>query len=95
MSAVMIKIGIYGIIRTVFDFSGFGMSPDFAWWGMLLVTAGSVSALIGVLYAVVERDIKRALAFSRRKHWDNPNWPWTVCCFSASFHLTALSVLGT
>lgn len=64
MSAVMIKLGIYGMIRTIFDFSGFGASPDFAWWGVLLVGAGSASAVIGVLYAVVERDIKRALAFS-------------------------------
>ena len=64
MSAVMIKMGIYGIIRTVFDFAGFGASPDYAWWGVLMVIAGSASALIGILYAVIERDIKRALAFS-------------------------------
>lgn len=47
MSAVMIKIGIYGMIRTIFDFSGFGMSPDFAWWGMLLV-AGACACSGGI-----------------------------------------------
>ncbi len=63
MSAVMIKIAIYGLVRTTFDFAG-PSSPDSAWWGLLLIAAGSASALIGVLYAAIEKDIKRALAFS-------------------------------
>jgi hydrogenase-4 component B len=63
MSAVMLKVAIYGLVRTIFDFSGIGPSQDFTWWGILMFAAGSVSSLIGVLYAVVEHDIKRALAF--------------------------------
>jgi hydrogenase-4 component B len=94
MSAVMIKIGIYGMIRTVFDFSGFGMSPDFAWWGMLLVAAGSASALIGVLYAVVEHDIKRALAFHSIENIGIILIGLGLSVVFASFHLTALSVLA-
>jgi hydrogenase-4 component B len=94
MSAVMIKIGIYGMIRTIFDFSGFGMSPDFAWWGMLLVAAGSASALIGVLYAVVEHDIKRALAFHSIENIGIILIGLGLSVVFASFHLTALSVLA-
>ncbi|HEX2614093.1 MAG TPA: hydrogenase 4 subunit B [Nitrososphaera sp.] len=63
MSAVMIKIAIYGLVRVTFDFAG-PSSADSAWWGLLLIAAGSASALIGVLYAAIEKDIKRALAFS-------------------------------
>nr|AIC14919.1 hydrogenase 4, membrane subunit [Nitrososphaera viennensis EN76] len=63
MSAVMVKVAIYGLVRTTLDFAVPG-SPDSAWWGMLMVVAGSVSALIGVLYAAIEKDIKRALAYS-------------------------------
>ena len=94
MSAVMIKIGIYGMIRTIFDFSGFGMSPDFAWWGMLLVAAGSASALIGVLYAVVEHNIKRALAFHSIENIGIILIGLGLSVVFASFHLTALSVLA-
>jgi hydrogenase-4 component B len=63
MSAVMIKVAIYGLVRVTFDFAG-PSSPDSSWLGMLMVVAGSVSALIGVLYAAIEKDIKRALAYS-------------------------------
>jgi hydrogenase-4 component B len=94
MSAVMIKIGIYGMIRTIFDFSGFDMSPDFAWWGMLLVTAGSASAIIGVLYAVVEHDIKRALAFHSIENIGIILIGLGLSVVFASFGLTALSVLA-
>jgi len=59
MSGVMIKLGIYGLIRVVFDFLGGGP----AWWGALLLTAGSLSALLGVLYALMEHDLKRLLAY--------------------------------
>jgi hydrogenase-4 component B len=59
MSGVMIKLGIYGLIRVLFDFLGGGP----AWWGGVLLTVGSVSALLGVLYALVEHDLKRLLAY--------------------------------
>lgn len=94
MSAVMIKIGIYGMIRTIFDFSGFGMSSDFAWWGMLLIAAGSASAVIGVLYAVVEHDIKRALAFHSIENIGIILIGLGLSVVFASFNLTALSVLS-
>lgn len=94
MSAVMIKIGIYGMIRTIFDFSGFGASPDFAWWGMLLIAFGSASAIIGVLYAVVERDIKRTLAFSSIENIGIILIGLGLSVVFASFQLTAFAVLA-
>ena len=94
MSAVMIKIGIYGVIRTIFDFSGFGASPDFAWWGMLLIVFGSASSIIGVLYAVVERDIKRALAFSSIENIGIILIGLGLSVVFASFQLTAFSMLA-
>jgi hydrogenase-4 component B len=60
MSGVMIKLGVYGLVRVTFDLLGGGP----AWWGGLLLAAGSVSALLGVLYALMERDLKRLLAYS-------------------------------
>jgi hydrogenase-4 component B len=94
MSAVMIKIGIYGMIRTIFDFNGFGISPDFAWWGMLLIVFGSASAIIGVLYAVVERDIKRALAFSSIENIGIILIGLGLSIVFTSFQLTAFAVLA-
>ena len=60
MSGVMIKLGIYGLLRVVVDFLG----PGPTWWGGLVLLAGSVSALAGVLYALTENDLKRLLAYS-------------------------------
>lgn len=63
MSAVMLKIAIYGMVRFLFDFNSVA-SPDYAWWGLLLIGFGGVSSVFGILYAMVENDIKRGLAFS-------------------------------
>ncbi len=60
MSGVMIKIGGYMVIRVAFDFLG----ADVLWWGILVLVVGIVSALIGIIYAVVESDMKKMLAFS-------------------------------
>jgi hydrogenase-4 component B len=59
MSGVMIKLGIYGLLRVSLDWLGVGPS----WWGATLLIAGAASSLIGVLYALVEHDLKRLLAF--------------------------------
>ena len=94
MSAVMIKIGIYGIVRTVFDLSGFGLSPEYSWWGILMIAVGSVSAIIGVLYAVIEHDIKRALAFSSIENIGIILVGLGLSVVFASFNLTTLSALA-
>ena len=60
MSGVMIKLGVYGLLRVTLDLLGGGPG----WWGGLLLALGSVSALLGVLYALTESDLKRLLAYS-------------------------------
>jgi hydrogenase-4 component B len=62
MSGVMIKVAIYGLALFALDFVA-PTSPADSWLGMLLVAAGATSSLIGVMYAAIEHDIKRALAF--------------------------------
>jgi formate hydrogenlyase subunit 3/multisubunit Na+/H+ antiporter MnhD subunit len=58
MSGVMIKTGIYGILRVV---SFLGAPP--AWWGWTLACIGAVSGVVGVLFALAQHDIKRLLAY--------------------------------
>jgi hydrogenase-4 component B len=60
MSGVMIKLGVMGLLRVGLDWLGVG--PP--WWGVALLLAGTLSAVGGVLYAMVDRDLKRLLAFS-------------------------------
>lgn len=57
MSGVMIKVGLYGIIRFVL------LMPMQTWWGVLILAAGTISAVLGVIYALKEHDIKRLLAY--------------------------------
>lgn len=61
MSGIMIKIAIYGLLRFVFSFMGGEMAW---WWGAAVIILGSLSAIIGALYAIMEKDIKRFLAYS-------------------------------
>jgi hydrogenase-4 component B len=59
MSGVMIKTGIYGLVRTL---TLLGHPED--WWGWLLCTVGLASGLYGVIFALAQRDLKRLLAYS-------------------------------
>ena len=59
MSGIVIKTGIYGMARVFFDFYG----PPPLWAGTLVLAVGVVSALVGVLYALQEHDLKRLLAY--------------------------------
>jgi hydrogenase-4 component B len=60
MSGVMIKLGLYGVVRASFEWLG----PGPLWWGPTLLLVGAVAAVGGVLYALVDRDLKRLLAYS-------------------------------
>ncbi|MGA9452845.1 MAG: proton-conducting transporter membrane subunit [Verrucomicrobiia bacterium] len=58
MSGVMIKTGIYGLLRA---FTFLGMPP--LWWGWGLITIGVTSGVLGVLFALAQHDLKRLLAY--------------------------------
>ena len=59
MSGVMTKVAVYGFVRLVFDLLG----TPLWWWGALVALIGGVTALIGVLHALMEHDLKRLLAY--------------------------------
>jgi len=58
MSGVLIKIGIYGLVRTL---SLLPTPP--VWWAVLLLSLGGVSGVLGVAFAIGQHDIKRLLAY--------------------------------
>jgi len=59
MSGVMIKIALYGLVRVLFEWLG----PVPLWVGLVVLAMGLLSALGGVLYALVQHELKRLLAF--------------------------------
>jgi hydrogenase-4 component B len=60
MSGIMLKTAIYGILRVTFDL----LDDQRWWWGALMLVLGLLTALFGVLFAAVQSDIKRLLAYS-------------------------------
>jgi formate hydrogenlyase subunit 3/multisubunit Na+/H+ antiporter MnhD subunit len=60
MSGVMTKVAIYGFIRIAFDLLG----PPEWWWSLPVLALGGITAALGVLHALLERDLKRLLACS-------------------------------
>jgi hydrogenase-4 component B len=58
MSGVLLKTGIYGLARTA---AGFAHPP--LWWGFVLLALGTVSAVLGVAFAIGQHDVKRLLAY--------------------------------
>lgn len=58
MSGIVIKTGIYGLLRVLLMLGG---AP--AWWGWLVLMIGAASAVLGVLWALAQHDIKRLLAY--------------------------------
>ncbi|HZP94044.1 MAG TPA: hydrogenase 4 subunit B [Burkholderiales bacterium] len=59
MSGVMTKVAVYGFVRIVFDLLG---APNW-WWGAVVPLLGGVTAAMGVLYALMQHDLKRLLAY--------------------------------
>jgi formate hydrogenlyase subunit 3/multisubunit Na+/H+ antiporter MnhD subunit len=60
MSGVMTKVAVYGLIRIVFTLAG----PPAWWWAVVILIIGGVTAVLGVLYALMQSDLKRLLAYS-------------------------------
>ena len=60
MSGVMLKTAIYGLLRVTFDL----LQIQLVWWGVVATTLGLMTALFGVMFAAVQTDMKRLLAYS-------------------------------
>jgi hydrogenase-4 component B len=60
MSGVMLNTAIYGLLRVSFDL----LHTHLWWWGGLLLALGLATALFGVIFAAVQTDMKRLLAYS-------------------------------
>ena len=63
MSGVMLKVAIYGILRFAFDLLAPSAGPLPPSWGWTVIVVGTTSAVLGVLYALQQHDLKRLLAF--------------------------------
>jgi hydrogenase-4 component B len=59
MSGVLIKTGIYGLVRVC----AFGLGVPRLSWGVIVLVVGGLSAVLGVLYALMQHDLKRLLAY--------------------------------
>src|SRR3989339_2027572 len=59
MSGVMIKTAIYGLLRFVFIILGINA----LWWGVLVIILAAIACIVGVVYALIEHDIKKLLAY--------------------------------
>ncbi len=60
MSGVMLNTAVYGLLRVSFDL----LQLQLWWWGAVLLTLGLASAIFGVVFAAVQTDMKRLLAYS-------------------------------
>jgi hydrogenase-4 component B len=58
LSGVMLKVGIYGLVR----FIGFLPEPPVS-WGVIILISGCISGLLGVIFAIGQHDLKRLLAY--------------------------------
>ena len=90
LSGVVIKMGVYGVMRVIVDLLGGGP----AWWGGLVLALGTVSALLGVLYALMEHDLKRLLAFHSVENMGIIFIGIGAGLMFGSFGLPALAALG-
>src|SRR5215475_13372451 len=59
MSGVMTKVAVYGFVRIIFDLAG---EPAW-WWSILVLALGGITAVMGVVYALMQHDLKRLLAY--------------------------------
>lgn len=89
MSGVMIKMGIYGLLRMV---TFVPMPP--AWWGSMLVLTGIVSGILGISFAVKQNNLKRFLAYSSIEHIGIIVFAIGLGILGISFHQPLIALLG-
>ena len=90
MSGVMIKMGLYGLLRMV-TFLG----PPAPWWGLTLAGLGLLTGLVGVALALYQRDVKRVLAYSSIENMGLIGLALGMGLWGRASGLAAVTVLGT
>ncbi len=89
MSGVMVKVGIYGLVRSL---TLLPAAP--AWWGWLLIGIGMVSGIWGVLFALAQQDLKRLLAYSTVENVGIIALGLGIGLLGVSSHAPVVAVLG-
>jgi hydrogenase-4 component B len=90
MSGIMLKTAIYGMVRVIFDLIG-----NVRWeWGMLVLIVGAGTTLFGVLYALMQHDLKRLLAYHSVENIGIILIGIGAGLIFHSYGLTALAALG-
>jgi hydrogenase-4 component B len=89
MSGVMIKVGVYGLLRVV-TFLG----KPAPWWGLALAGVGLVTALVGISLALNQRDVKRVLAYSSIENMGLIALAAGVGLWGSATDVPAVAVLG-
>lgn len=90
MSGVMIKMGVYGLLRVV-SFIG----PPAPWWGLSLAALGLLTAVVGISLALYQRDMKRVLAYSSIENMGLIGLALGVGLFGSASGLPVVAGLGT
>lgn len=90
MSGVMIKTAIYGLIRFII----FILGVNSLWWGTLVLILSVLSCLVGIIYALMERDFKRMLAFSSVENVGVILLGIGLCMFFLSMNIPWLAVFS-
>lgn len=90
MSGVMLKTAIYGMVRVTFDL--IGDVPY--WWGVLVLVMGLVSSVLGVLYALMQHDLKRLLAYHSVENIGIILIGIGLAIIFSAFHLPMLAALA-
>jgi formate hydrogenlyase subunit 3/multisubunit Na+/H+ antiporter MnhD subunit len=87
MSGVMLKTAVYGVLRVTFDLLG---EPQW-WWGLVALGFGLFSAFYGVVFAAVQTDMKRLLAWSSI---ENVGIIFAAIGITIVFHALGMSALA-
>jgi hydrogenase-4 component B len=89
MSGVMVKTGIYGLVRSL---TLLPAAP--AWWGWLLIGIGISSGVWGIVFALAQHDLKRLLAYSTVENVGIIALGLGVGLVGANSHSPLVAVLG-
>ena len=90
MSAVMLKTAVYGVLRVTLDLIG----TVYWWWGVIALATGLLSALGGIVFAAVQTDMKRLLAYSSIENIGLIFAGFGLTLIFRSFHMGTLAALA-